>query len=121
MKASGWGRVINLSAVSAAVRNRSIYGLAKAALEILTEELALELAPQVTVNAIAPGQIRESLEDMAGYNPEWARTVTEKTPLGRLVTRQEVADMVTLLCTPAFDMITGATIHMDGGLRLPQL
>ena len=119
MKARGWGRVINVSAVSAAVRNRSIYGLAKAAVEGLTEALALELAPEITVNAVAPGQIAESLADMAARNPDWARSVTDKTPLRRLVTRRQVAELVALLCTPAFDVLTGATIPVDGGLRLP--
>ena len=120
MRSAGWGRIINLSAVSASVRNRSIYGLAKSAIEILTEELALELAPSITVNAVSPGQIRESREEMADLNQEWARTATERTPLGRLVTRREVAELIALLCTPEFDMVTGATIHIDGGLRLPR-
>lgn len=119
MREAGWGRVVNLSAVSASVRNRSIYGLAKSAVETLTEELALELGPVITVNAIAPGQIHESLEDMAGINPDWADTVAAATPLERLVRRSEVAAMVAALCTPAFDMVTGVTIPMDGGLRLP--
>jgi len=120
MRASGWGRVINLSAVSAWVRNRSIYGLAKAAIGVLTEELALELAPEVTVNAVAPGQILESLGDLGEFSETWAKKVTDGTPMGRLVTRSEVAEIVYLLCTPAFDMVTGMVIPVDGGLRLPR-
>lgn len=118
MRRAGWGRIVNLSAVSAAIRNRSIYGLSKAALEVLTEELALELGPEITVNAVAPGQIRESLAEMAGMDAGWAAGVTARTPLGRLVTRREVAELVALLCTPAFDMMTGATVSIDGGLRI---
>ncbi|MDH3259344.1 MAG: SDR family oxidoreductase [Acidimicrobiia bacterium] len=120
MRAAGWGRVINISAVSAYVRNRSIYGLAKSAIVTLTEQLALELAPEVTVNAVAPGQILESLDDLGEFSTEWAEKVTARTPAGRLVTRAEVAELVYLLCTPAFDMITGVTIPVDGGLRLPR-
>jgi len=120
MRASGWGRVINLSAVSAWVRNRSIYGLAKAAIGFLTEELALELAPEVTVNAVAPGQILESLDELGEFSETWAVKVTDGTPMGRLVTRSEVAEVVYLLCTPAFDMVTGTVIPVDGGLRLPR-
>jgi NAD(P)-dependent dehydrogenase (short-subunit alcohol dehydrogenase family) len=120
MRAAGWGRIINLSAVSAYVRNRSIYGLAKAAITTLTEELALELAPEITVNAVAPGQIVGSLADLGGFSVEWAEQVTERTPMGRLVTRPELAELVYLLCTPAFDMVTGVTIPVDGGLRLPR-
>jgi len=120
MKAAGWGRIINVSAVSAYVRNRSIYGLSKAAIITLTEQLALELAPEVTVNAVAPGQIQESLEDLAGFSPEWAGQVLAKTPAGRLVRRDELAEIIYLLCTRAFDMVTGVTIPVEGGLRLPR-
>lgn len=118
MKRSGWGRIVNVSAVSAYVRNRSIYTLAKSAVITLTESLALELAPEVTVNAVAPGQIAESLPDLREFNSEWADEVLEATPLGRLVTRRDVAGLVALLCSPSFDGVTGATIPVDGGLRI---
>ena len=119
MRERGWGRIINFSAVSAAVRDRAAYGLAKSAVEVLTEQLALELSPEVTVNAISPGQVEESLGELAEMdNEEWARRVRSATPAKRLVTRREVAEMVVLLCTTAFDLVTGATLPMDGGLRL---
>jgi len=118
MKDHGWGRIINLSASSAYVRNRSIYTLAKAAINTLTEELALELAPEILVNAIAPGQIHESLEELEELVPEWAEKVMTSTPLGRLATRRELADIVVLLCSPLFDSVTGVTVPIDGGLRL---
>lgn len=120
MKRKGRGRIINVSAVSAFVRNRSIYGLSKASLHTLTESLSLELAPEVTVNAIAPGQILESLQEMSGIDPNWAESVAQRTPLGRLVTRSEVAEIVVELCTEPFDMVTGAVVPIDGGLRLPR-
>lgn len=120
MRSTGWGRIVNLSAVSAWVRNRGIYSLAKAALGTLTEELALELAPEINVNGVAPGQILESLEDLGAHTAEWAQRVTAQTPLGRLVTRSEVAEIVYLLCTPTFDMVTGVVIPVDGGLRIPR-
>jgi NAD(P)-dependent dehydrogenase (short-subunit alcohol dehydrogenase family) len=118
MRDLGWGRIVNLSASSAYVRNRSIYTLANAAIITLTEELALELAPEILVNAIAPGQIFESLEELREGAPEWAETVMSSTPRGRLVTRRELADMVVLLCGPMFDSVTGVTVPVDGGLRL---
>jgi NAD(P)-dependent dehydrogenase (short-subunit alcohol dehydrogenase family) len=118
MRAAGWGRVVNLSAVSAWVRNRSVYGLVKSAVTTLTEELALELGPEVTVNAVAPGQILESLDELAAHDTDWAARVLERTPAGRLVTRGEVAEVVAQFCTPAWDMVTGVTVPVDGGLRL---
>lgn len=118
MRESGWGRVINVSAGSAFVRNHSVYGLAKGALIFLTEELALELGPEVTVNAIAPGQIAESAAEAEAFDPTLIPRTLERTAVGRLVTRREVADMVALLCGPQFDTVTGVTLPMDGGWRL---
>jgi NAD(P)-dependent dehydrogenase (short-subunit alcohol dehydrogenase family) len=118
MRAAGWGRIVNISAVSYALRNHSIYGLAKNALIFLTEELALELGPEITVNAVAPGQIIESAKDIEEFDPTFVPRAIEATPAGRLVTRREVADVVVALCAPTFAMVTGTTIPVDGGFRL---
>jgi NAD(P)-dependent dehydrogenase (short-subunit alcohol dehydrogenase family) len=120
MREAGWGRIVNISAASYALRNHSIYGLAKDALRFLTEELAVELGPEVTVNAVAPGQIVESAADIAEFDPTFVDRAIEATPAGRLVTRREVADVVVALCGPAFAMVTGTTIPVDGGFRLPR-
>jgi NAD(P)-dependent dehydrogenase (short-subunit alcohol dehydrogenase family) len=117
MRSAGWGRIVNISAGSIYLRNHSIYGLAKAALVFMTEELACELGPEITVNAIAPGQIVESAKDIEEFDPTFVPRAIEATPAGRLVTRAEVAELVALLCTPAFDMVTGMTIPLDGGWR----
>lgn len=115
----GWGRVINISAASAFVRSHSIHGLAKAALIHLTEALAVELAPHVTVNAIAPGQIEDS-ELIDEIDPNYKRVLREESPLKRLVTRQEIAEMILLLCAGFFGSVTGQTIRMDAGWTLPR-
>lgn len=120
MNERGWGRIINVSAGSADIRNHSVYGLAKAAVRFLTEALALELRPGVTVNAIAPGQIAESAPDISAYDPTFVGRAIGLTPTGRLVSRVEIAQMMVRLCSPAFDMVTGVTIPMDGGWRLPR-
>jgi len=117
MRAGGWGRVVNLSAGSAWLRNHSVYGLAKGALGTLTESLALELGPEITVNAVAPGQIAESAPDVAAIDPTFVDRAIERTPAGRLVTRREVAQVVAMLCTPPFDLLTGAVLPLDGGWR----
>ncbi len=118
MKSAGWGRIINISAGSAYVRNHAIYGLAKAAVSFLTEELALELAPEVTVNAVAPGQIMESADEAEVAMPGFIESTLRQTPAGRLVTRQEVAQVVSALCSKPFSLVTGVTIPIDGGWRL---
>jgi NAD(P)-dependent dehydrogenase (short-subunit alcohol dehydrogenase family) len=118
MRANGWGRIVLVSAGSMYLRNHSIYGLAKQALGFLAEELALELGPEITVNAIAPGQIAESADDIAEYDASFVERAIAHTPAGRLVTRAEVAELVAALCGPSFDMVTGATLPVDGGWRL---
>lgn len=118
MREAGWGRVVNIGAGSAYLRNHSIYGLSKAALSHLSESLALELGPQVTVNTVAPGQIEESAPDVSAIDPTFVDRALARTPAGRLVTRDEVADVVVALCGPTFDLLTGATLPLDGGWRL---
>jgi NAD(P)-dependent dehydrogenase (short-subunit alcohol dehydrogenase family) len=115
MQANGWGRIVNISAGSAFVRNHSVYGLAKNAVLTLTEALALEFGPHVTVNAVAPGLI-----DDPDVSPEDKQFMRDDSPLKRLATPQEVAHMVCLLCSPAFDSVTGQVIVMDGGQTLPR-
>ncbi|MFQ5948444.1 MAG: SDR family NAD(P)-dependent oxidoreductase, partial [Acidimicrobiia bacterium] len=117
MREAGWGRIVNISAGSAYLRNHSVYTLAKEAMITLTEELALELGPEITVNCIAPGQIAESAADIAEFDPTFVERSIEYTPAGRLVTRAEVAAIVVELCSPRFAMVTGATIPVDGGWR----
>ena len=119
MVAGGLGRVVNISAGSAFVRNHSVYTLAKDAMITLTEQLALELGPSITVNGVAPGQIAESAEEMSGFDPEFVARTLARTPAGRLVTRAEVAGVALALCSPVFAMVTGTTVPVDGGGRLP--
>ena len=118
MKSAGWGRIVNISAASYVLRNHSIYGLAKEALIFLTEELAVELGPEVTVNAVAPGQILESADDIAQFDPTFVERAITATPLARLVTRREVADAVLGFCRPEGAALTGVTVPVDGGFRL---
>ncbi len=115
MRESGWGRIINMSAGSTFIRNHSIYGLAKAGVILLTEALALELGPEIMVNAITPGQIAESGPDISEIDPTFVDRAIAHSSGGRLVTRAEVANLIAWLCSPATDMITGLTIPIDAG------
>ena len=117
MERLGWGRIVNLGATSGFVRTHSVYGLAKAALLTLTESLALELAPAITVNAVVPSQIASARTDTM---PVYKEAAIAGTPLGRLVTEEEIAHMVALVCSPEFDFVTGRAIVMDGGRTLPR-
>ena len=117
MKARGSGQIVNIAATDVFHRSHSIYGLAKSGVIHLTEAMALELAPDVRVNAVAPDLIADN-EDMT---PEFTAQAVGATPMARLVTRSEVAEMVCLLCTPAFAMVTGQTLVMDGGRSIPRI
>lgn len=118
MKANGWGRIINMSAGSAYVRNHSVYGLAKYGVQFITEELALEAGPEITVNAIAPGQIFESLPDIAEFDPTFGDRYTARSPLKTLVTRKDVATLIANICTPVYDKVTGVTLRIDAGAEI---
>lgn len=118
MRAGGWGRIVNLAAGSAYVRNHSVYGLVKSAICTLTESLALELGPEITVNAIAPGQISESADDIGDIDPTFVDRALAHTPARRLVSRHEVAEVVASVCGPPFDLLNGAVLPIDGGWRL---
>lgn len=119
MQIEGWGRIVNISAGSAFLRTHSVYTLAKDAMITLTEQLAIELGPSITVNCVAPGQIAESAQAMASFDPGFVERVLARTPAGRLATRSEVAKVVVAICLQPFDMVTGATLPVDGGARLP--
>jgi NAD(P)-dependent dehydrogenase (short-subunit alcohol dehydrogenase family) len=118
MRAGGWGRIVNLSAGSTYLRNHSVYGLAKNAIGMLTESLALELGPEITVNAVAPGQIAESAADIEDIDATFVERAVTHTPAGRLVTRHEIAEIVASVCAPPFDLLNGVVLPVDGGWRL---
>lgn len=117
MKVRGEGNIINIAATDAFHRSHSAYGLAKAGMIHLTEGMALELAPEVRVNAIAPDLIADN-ENMSA---SLVQSVVGGTPMRRLVTRAEIAEMTCLLCTPAFASVTGQTLAMDGGRKIPRM
>ncbi len=117
MKKGGGGRIVNFSdwlAVSDRPRYRGYtpYYTAKAAVAGLTESLALELAPDVLVNAIAPGPILPP----AGMDEEEARRVIAATPLGRWGGPEEIARAVVFLVQT--DFVTGECLRVDGGRHL---
>lgn len=116
MERLGWGRIVNLGATSGFVRSHSVYGLAKAALLHLTESMAVEFAPHVTVNSVVPSQIASARTDRM---PAYKAAAVAATPLRRLVTQPEIARMVALVCSPAFDFVTGRALVLDGGRSLP--
>jgi len=120
MKANGWGRIVNMCAGSAFIRNHNVYTLAKAGVQVITESLALELGPEITVNAVSPGQIYESLPDIHAFDPTFGERYLARTPAKRLIRRAEVAEMIAFFALPSNGTITGVTIRLDGGAEIPR-
>jgi NAD(P)-dependent dehydrogenase (short-subunit alcohol dehydrogenase family) len=92
------------------------YGVTKAALIHLTEELAVELAPTVRVNAVAPAVVKTRFATTLYEGREEAVAATY--PLRRLGVPEDVAGAVTFLCSRDAEWITGQTIVIDGGMTL---
>ena len=110
-----WGRVINISSVSALAGNRGQvnYAAAKGALNSATRALSLEVASRgVTVNAIAPGIIASPMAESAFD----AATIERMVPAKRAGTPQEVAALAAFLASPDAAYITGQIISINGGL-----
>ena len=86
----------------------------------LTQAAALELAPAIRVNAVAPGMIHTPLTDIVVQTDEWREAAEAGTPLGRIGSADEVADVILFLLSDAASYVTGQTIVIDGGSSLPQ-
>jgi 3-oxoacyl-[acyl-carrier protein] reductase len=114
------GRIVSISSTYAykGRPNAAHYSAAKAGIVAVTKVLAGELAPDVNVNAIAPGPIdtprwRGDLSD-ADYAARKARRI-EDIPLGRMGEPEDVADAALFLLSPASRWITGSVLHVTGG------
>jgi len=119
MAAAGSGVVINMSSQMGHVgseRDRTVYVMTKHALEGLTKAMAAELAPKgVRVVSIAPTFITTPLTEPFFANAEFKQWVTDRIPLGRIGTVEEVANAVVFLASPAASLVTGSSLLIDGG------
>jgi 2-hydroxycyclohexanecarboxyl-CoA dehydrogenase len=118
----GFGRIVNLSSVSAerggGVFGGVAYSAAKAALLGFTRALARELGPAgITVNAVAPGLVDTDIT--AGkLSPERKAAMVADIPTGRTGTVDDVADVIAFLCRAESSYITGATYDINGGSHI---
>ncbi len=113
------GRIINITSVVGSMGNpgQVNYAAAKAGVGGLTRALAQEIGSRgITVNCIAPGFIDT---DMTRSLSEAQRTaLTERIPVGRLGTPEDIAGVVAFLASPAASYITGVTLHVNGGMYM---
>ena len=112
-----YGRIINITSVVGASGNpgQANYAAAKAGVAGMTRALARELGSRnITVNCVAPGFIAT---DMTSALPEAQQTaLLQQVPLGRLGTPEEIAHAVAFLASPLAAYITGAELHVNGGM-----
>ncbi len=114
-----WGRIINISSDAAKIGNpgQSNYVAAKAAIEGVTRTIANEVASRgITVNCVAPGFIKTEILDK--INEKKLDEMTEKIPLGRMGSTDEIASVVFFLSLEESSYITGQVIHVNGGLTM---
>lgn len=129
MKGRGWGRIINLGTVGSTrpAERMPHYYAAKGALATATVSLAKETAGTgIRVNLVSPGLILTPEVEAAwlergrreGWGTRWEEIepkVAERIPIGRIVRREEVADLVAFLASPRSDAIHGQNLRIDGG------
>jgi 3-oxoacyl-[acyl-carrier protein] reductase len=113
------GSIVNVSSVVAeqGAAGQVAYSAAKASLNGMTSAMAKEIASSgIRINAVAPGFIETSM--VAHYSEEQRHQLTAKTALGRLGKPDDVASVITFLCSDGASYITGQTIAVDGYLLL---
>jgi 3-oxoacyl-[acyl-carrier protein] reductase len=119
MMKARWGRIVNITSVVGAAGNagQANYAAAKAAVAGMTRSLARELGSRnITVNCVAPGFIDTDMTRALSDEQKKARL--GQIPLGRLGTPQDVAAAVSYLVSPAGGYVTGAVLHVNGGMYM---
>jgi enoyl-[acyl-carrier protein] reductase III len=113
--------IVGISSLGArrVLANYVLVGTSKAALESLVRYLAVELAPRgIRVNAVSAGVVETEALEHFPNRAEMLRAGRERTPAGRLVEPEDLADAVAFLCSNEAAMVCGHTLVVDGGFSL---
>lgn len=124
MRSQGGGKIINISSVNGLRpgRMQGIYSMSKAAMNSLTQTLAMELASdKIYVNAIAPGLIKTKFAQALWDNEVVLESVMSRTPLNRIGEPDDIAGMAVYLASSASNFATGQVFVVDGGMTVPSL
>jgi enoyl-[acyl-carrier protein] reductase III len=121
MQRRGAGVVVSLSSLGASrvMSDYFLVGVSKAALEAVTRYLSVELAPHgVRVNAVSGGLVETDALKSFAWGADVVAQTKARTPAGRMVEPDDLAQVVTFLCSERASMIRGQTIVVDGGYSL---
>ena len=116
MRRAGWGRIVNIASLAGkeGTPGLSAYSAAKAGVIAFTKSLGKELAgTEIRVNSVAPAAVATDILNQ--MDPRAVQVMIEKSPLKRLGTVDEVADLVLWLCSEACTFSTGAVFDLSGG------
>jgi 3-oxoacyl-[acyl-carrier protein] reductase len=114
-----WGRIIGIASVVGATGNpgQTNYAAAQAGMIGFSKALAQEVASRgITVNLIAPGMIKTPMTDV--LTEDQRARMMERIPLGRLGTSEEIAAAAVYLASAESGYVTGATLHVNGGMAM---
>jgi len=123
VESAGGGAVVNISSRSGDMVQTSFaaYAAGKAALNMLTRNLAAELAPKVRVNAISVGGVATDALQVVLTNDALRQQFETNTPMGRPGTPEDIAACALYLASPAASWVTGKVFQVDGGTEAPAI
>jgi 7-alpha-hydroxysteroid dehydrogenase len=119
----GEGAVVNISSRSSDMVQTGFvaYGAAKAALNMMTRNIAAELAPRVRVNAISVGGVATQSLQVVLTDDKLRKMFEDNTPMHRPGTPEDIACAALYLASPAASWVTGKVIQVDGGTESPSI
>ncbi len=123
LESAGGGAIVNISSRSSDMVQTAFvaYGAGKAALNMMTRNLAPELAPKVRVNAISVGGVATESLEVVLTNEALREQFNANTPMGRPGTVEDIAACAVYLASPAAAWVTGKVFQIDGGASAPAI
>lgn len=114
------GRIVNVTSTAAqrGEAHHSHYAASKAGLTALTKSWAVELAPDILVNAVAPGWVDTEMNKDVFSDANFRRQVTDAIPLRKIATPEDIAGPILFLASDLAGHVTGSTVSVNGGAVL---